>query len=318
MKRRGVVLLITVGFITVIMAVIGYQFTLVDRGLKRASQESFYYQSALLLHDVQKKLLPGVLDQILAECGDISRAECLEGFLSMSYDIPTPLINDPTVGTVVITLKPPATGFDPNRFKTLTTPEQREFFQVFTETQQLIDSQLLMDLIDLALETNATRDSYSFLQYDEDIPLNDIFFRKGEIVDREQFDVILDAYYARTLDKKVYHLDWDAFLDFRTGESPPVFALLKSEYCKSLFPDQPVEWIRTYCDNEEDIFYTEEDTGFSQADINRTRDDFGISFVPDTSQVLVEVLFTREEHSARFRFMYDLGSKKALWTETAM
>ena len=315
--RRGVVLLITVGFITAIMAVIAYQFAIVDKGLKRASKETFYYQSSLLLYDIQHKLLPIVLKEVVHQCGNISQEECMESFLTMTYNVPTPLLNDPIIGTAVVTLKPPASGFDLNRFKTLTTPEEREFFQVFTQTQNLIDSQLLLDLIDLALETNATADSYAFLKSEEDIPVNDIFFRKGTIVDREQFDVILDAYYARTLDKKIYALDWENFLDFRTEGSAPVFSVLKKEYCRSLFPDQPVAWLKTYCENEDEVFYTKEDTGISDED-NRTQEVFGITFTPDTKKVLVEVDFTQEENSAHFRFLYDLSANTVRWTEVKM
>ena len=317
MKRRGVVLLITIGFITAIMAVIAYQFTIVDRGLKRTAQETFYYQSSLLLYDVQRTLLPNVLKEVQSQCGgDISKAECLEGFLSMSYDIPTPLINDPMIGTVVITLLPPASGFDPERLKSL-SPEKRDFFRVFA--QELIYPDLLMELIDLALETNSTiNSSYEYLKSDDDIPINDFFFRKGSIVDREQFNIILDSYYAKTLDKKVYALDWDNFLDFRTQKSKPVFALLKKEYCHALYPDQSVKWQEDYCDNADGIFYSEEDIGFSAEDINRTKNVFGISFTPDTKYVRVLVDFSREELSAKFRFMYDLSSQKVLWNEILM
>ena len=317
MNRRGVVLLITIGFITAIMAVIGYQFTIVDRGFKRTAQETFYYQSSLLLHDIQKTLLPNVLKEVLNQCGSgASKSECFEGFLSMSYDIPTPLINDPTIGTVVITLLPPATGFDPDGLKKL-TPEERDFFRVFT--QELIYPDLLMELMDLALETNSSvNSSYEYLKADEDIPINDIFFRKGTIVDREQFDVILNAYYAKTLDKKIYTLDWNSFLDFRTQASHPVFSLLKKGYCHALFADRPVEWQQTYCDNADGIFYAEEDVGFSEEDINRTKETLGISFTPDTTFVRVQVDFSRDDLFAKFRFMYNLSTQKVLWNEISM
>jgi hypothetical protein len=317
MNRRGVVLLITVGFITAIMAIIAYQFAIVDRGLKRASEETFYYQSALLLHDVQKKLLPTVLKEVLNQCGDLSKEECLEGFLSMSYNLPTPLLNDPTIGTAVITLSPPAKGFDPNGFKTL-APDDRVFFGVFT--QELIDPLLLMELVDLALDTNSSvNSSYEYLKTDNDIPINNIFFRKGDIVDREQFDVILDAYYARTLDKKVYSLPWDEFLDFRTQNEPPVFALIKPEYCRSLFPDQPIEWQRTYCENEDEILYTEADvTGIPYAELNATLATHNITFEPNTKTVLVDVDFTQDEHTAHFRFLYDLSANTVRWTEVTL
>ncbi len=316
MRRRGVVLLITIGFITTIMAIIGYQFTIVDRGLKRAAQESFYYQSALLLNDVQKKLLPTVIKEVLQQCGTVSRKECLEGFMEMSYNLPTPLLNDPMIGTVVITLHPPASGFDPNSFKTLPL-EKRDFFARFA--QELIDPQLLMELIDLALDTNATvNSSYEYLKSDDDIPINGVFFRKGEIIDKEQFDVILDTYYARTLDKKVYSLAWDAFLDFRSS-GHPLFYLMKEPYCRALFPDQPPEWVDTYCKNEEELYYSQESvTGIDSNDLNRTAYTYDLIFEPDTDAVLVDVDFTREENHARFRFMYDLTAGKSLWIETRL
>lgn len=316
MKRRGVVLLITVGFITVIMAIIGYQFTIVDRGLKRASQETFYYQSALLLHDVQKKLLPTVLNEVLKGCEGSDKTVCLEGFLEYAYGAPTFLVNDLQIGTAVVTLLPPASGFDPDRFKSIPF-ENRGFFEAFT--RELVYPQLLMEMIDLALDTNSSiAATYEYLKSDDDIPINDIFFRKGTIVDREQFDVILDAYYARTLDEKVYSLKWDQFLDFRT-EGKPLFALLKPEYCRALFAEQTIEWQESYCVNEEDIFYTQEDvTGIEPDDLNATESAGLITFKPNTRSVLVQVDFTQEEHTARFRFLYDLSNNSVRWTEMTM
>jgi hypothetical protein len=313
MNRRGVVLLITIGFITAIMAIIGYQFTIVDRGLKRVSQESFYYQSALLLNDVQKKLLPTVVKEVRRQCGTMSREDCMTGFLEMSYNLPTPLINDPQIGTVVITLKPPSSGFDPNSFKTIPS-DKRGFFTAFA--QELIDPQLLMELIDLALDTNdSVHSSYLYLKNDDDIPINDVFFRKGNIVDREQFDQILDAYYSRTLDKKVYALEWDDFLDFRTSGGP-LFYLMKESYCRALFPDQPPEWLDTYCKNESEIQYTQEDvTGIPADDLNITVNDYHLIFDPDPDTVLIEVDFSHESDHARFRFMYGLASGKIRWTD---
>lgn len=313
--RRGVILLITVGFITAIMAVIAYQFAIVDKGLKRSSEEGFYYQCALLLNDVQTKLLPSVMQEVVASCSGGKKADCLEGFLSMSYNLPTPLINDPVIGTVVITLEPPVSGFDINRFKNL-SPGQREFFRIFA--QKLDDVTLLEELIDLTLETNTSNTSYEYLITDDDLPVNSIFFRHGEIVDREQFDVILKSYYAKTKDDKVYSLDWDAFLDYRTS-GHPTFATLKEPYCRALFFEKDSQWLDTYCKNEEEIFFSQDDvTGITQDDLNATLNPHGITFAPDTTAVLVKTDITQGDNSASFRFMYDLNANHASWTEADM
>lgn len=314
--RRGVILLITVGFITAIMAVLAYQFAIVDKGLKRSSKEGFYYQCALLLSDVQTKLLPGVMQEVTASCAGGSKSDCLEGFLSMSYNLPTPLINDPVIGTVIITLEPPVSGFDINSFKKF-TPDKREFFEVFA--QKLDEAKLLEELIDLTLETNVSvNDSYGYLLADDDLPVNSIFFRHGEIVDREQFDVILDSYYAKTKDDKVYTLDWDGFFDYRASGRPS-FATLKESYCRALFFDKDQQWLDAYCKNEEEIFFSRDDvTGITPNDLNATLTPHGIDFPPDTNAVLVKTDITQGDNSASFRFMYDLNANQVLWTEADM
>jgi hypothetical protein len=317
MRRKGVILLITVAFITAIMALIGYQFSLVDNGLKRTGKEAFDYQSALLLHDVQKILIPQML--VAVSGSDVNSSvvkEIIGDTLSAWYNIPTPLISDPVIGSATVTLRPSASGFDINRFKTF-PPDQRGFFEFFA--QELADRNLLMDLIDLALETNASVNAtYAYLVNDNDLPLNDPFFHRGLIADPAQFRIIQDAYFAKTKDKKIYTLPWENFLDFDSGGSPN-FSFMGYEYCRAVFFERPPTWHDTYCRNEEGLVYDYEEAGFYPDDLNASPiKEHAIIFSPYSRNILVEVDFVQDFHEGRFRFMYDIEAKKALWTEAEL
>jgi len=320
--KKGVVLLITVGFITAIMGVIAYQFTIIDRGLKRSTDETFYYQSALLLADINEKLLPTILKQVNAADlnGSTSKDtnETIGMMISSYYNIPFPLINDEVIGTAVITLKPAGTHFNINDFKNLDPlNEERNFFDYFT--QDLYDRPLLADLIDLALENNISRDpmEYEYLRQDDDLVLNSPFFRRGEIVDRDQFAQILDAYYARTKDKTIYKLPWDDFLDF-TSVSPRNISYLSEAYCKSLFYDKPLEWHDLVCKNEDETIFTEAELSDLPTDYNATMINHGITFDAFAPKFLIDIDYTVGEKSASFEMLYDLVKTKTLWVRAKL
>lgn len=320
--RKGVVLLITVGFITAVMALIAYQFAIIDRGLKRSTDETFYYQSALLLADINEKLLPSLLKGLdfsdnNDSNGSISNSnkESIGLVISGYYNIPFPLINDEGIGTAVVTLKPSGTRFNINDF-TAFDADHRGFFEYFT--RDLDDHQLLMDLIDLALENNASNGSYNYLLQDADLPLNSVFFRKKEIVDRDQFTLILDAYFGKTKDKKVYTLPWDDFLDFRSAK-PMNISFLSYEYCKSLFYDKPQEWHEHVCKNEEElIFSPEELPDLANSDDNKTMHDHGITFDLYNPNILIDVAYSSQEKHSDFVLLFDIEKSKTLWIEAKL
>jgi len=302
-QRKGVVLLITVGFITAIMALIAYQFSITDRGLKRTSKEKFYYQSSLILADIHEKLIPEMLKGLKSlDTNDSSNKETTAQALNSYFNVPFPIINDEKIGSAVVTISPVDTKFNINRFKTL-KDEKRDFFRLFT--QDLEDNMLLIDLIDLALETNqSVTSAYEYLKNDDTLALNSIFFRRGEIVDMEQFGTILDSYYAMTKDKKAYELKWDDFLDFQSyGKTP--FSHISYEFCRTVFSYKNIEWIERYCSNEDAILYSQEDMPFDSDD-NATFNSYNITFENYNPVIRVDIDISQNENSSHFRFFYDI------------
>ena len=315
-KRRGVVLLITIGFITAITALIGYQFSIVDNGLKRTSSEKFYYQSSLLLADIQQKLIPEVLKELKSmDTNDSQNKDIIAQTISGYYNVPFPIINDEKIGNAVITITPADTKFNINNLKKLSS-EKRVFFENFT--QDLEDPILITDMIDLVLETNDTiSSSYEYLKNENNLQLNSIFFRRGEIVNIEQFNTILDNYYTMTKDKKIYSLNWDEVFSFESYNKKMVFSEISYEFCKTIFSYKDSEWIGIYCtnnqedtDSDEEIIPPCEEIASDDED-NITLSSYNIVCKNYNPIIQISVDIMQNENSANFKFMYDIEKSKA-------
>lgn len=302
-QKKGVILLITVGFITAITALIAYQFSVTDKGLKRTAEEKFYYQSALILSDVNQKLIPELLKELKSlDANNSDSKNLIADYLSAYYDLPFPVVNDESLGTVVVTISPADTKFNINLLKNI-KDEDREFFRFFI--QELEDRMLLIDLIDLALETNSSiSTAYEYLKNDGSIEINSIFFRKGEIVDMEQFEVILNSYYKISKDKKVFELNWDKFIDFSSFDKVS-FSSISYEFCKAGFFDKGSDWIDSYCKNEERKYF-EKDEVLPDDDDNITLNRYNITFEKYSPIIEVNIDISQNENSSNFRFFYNI------------
>ena len=314
-RRRGVVLLITIGFMITLMALIGYQLTLVDKGLKQSSREGFYYQSSLVLSDIRSKLVPQMLQELSGmDLNDTDSQEVVGEILSAWYDIPFPLINDEKFGSVTVTIQPAAKRFNINQMASLPI-YNRIFFEHFTNT--LVDNMLLMDMIDLALQTDANiTNRWQYLAQDNDLVLNSPFFRKGSITSKEQFDIILKAYADQMKDPKVYELPWDDFVTFHDTKKLS-FAQLSDTFCQYLFYERGPSWWQSHCKNPEMIPYTEEDIHPSE-DENLTLHYLKIDFNAYDPQMLIDVFIEQNGLEARYEMFYDISAKKTLWTRAKL
>ncbi len=314
-QRSGVVLLITIGFMITLMALIGYQLTLVDRGLKQSGKEAFFYQSSLVISDIRSKLVPQMLGELgTMDMNDTDNQEVVGSMLSAWYDIPFPLIQDEKFGTVTVTVKPGNDRFNINDMAKLPMI-QREFFEHFT--QGLIDPMLLMNMIDLALNTDENISSgWQYLAQDSDLVINSPFFRKGSITCKEQFHTILKAYADQVKDPKVYDLPWDDFVSFY-GTEKLSFSQLSYPFCKNLFFNRGTAWWETYCKNPEMVHFSREDVRPGE-DENATLKTLKIDFDSYDPQMRIGVLIEQNGLESEFDLLFDIKTKKTLWTRAKL
>ena len=302
-SKKGVVLLITIFFITTISAIIAYQFSIVKHGIKRVSKEQFYFQSMVILKDMQEKYLKDLTKELQAINNDTNSSDDAMSMLREFYGIALNPIDDEKVGRVLVTINPAFSKFNINKLKYFTA-ENRFFFQSFIEDTR--DPELFLNLIDLVLETNQTiaNGSYDYLVYDDTLSINSPSFRKKEIVNFEQFNTILEDYYKKTSDDKMKKLPWREFISF-SGQSLQ-FNDLSSEYCKAIFNQRDKEWKKEYCDNQENIEFKKEDLAVSD-DENLTLSLHGIEFASKDFKILVNLDIIQDTTKANFKFIYDIN-----------
>ena len=325
-KKRGVILLISMGFIIAIFGLIGIQAATMSNGLERLNKETMITQSNLIYANMQEQFIPGFLNQFVAPImssteGDANKSMVIHTFLSM-FENGIPLnslgIEFPNFDILILKISASSTKLNINNFKDIQTDEQRDilrttFEQYFVENQ-IDDPTLFFNLVDRVLETNSSRDEWEYLANDESYSINSPFFRREHIYDMEHFQEILQIYVDETNNTRIYKLPWADLIQFE--ESTVEFCKMSPELRKIIFPYQHEIWL------EEDILRVEESadslTGFgiaecNQEDYNSTKeiqevmDVFQLSFQKH-SVVDCELYIANDTVEYEYHFKIDLDS----------
>lgn len=302
MKKHGIALLLTLLFIATTTVLIAILFGLTDKALQRGGEEHFMTQADYMLYDIRETVLPIAL-QFLNDPAVVqyaTDADKIAFFNDLIYDLPFPLLDDPELGSVTVTIRPDSVGLNLNRLKNLDF--DRAFLErYFMEVHYLRDPALFFDLVDLVLQTE--RDGYGYLESDKSLPVNDPFYRKGELVNFRQFQGILESYVQLTDDEEILKIPWKELLDFDNRVYVD-FHHMAPEYCKMLFPERNPSWWEEFCTNPMGTVYKKDDLYLSNTEESwLIEHNATFTFNP---QVKCLVRFVQNGQEGDFTFRYNL------------
>jgi len=197
--KKGIALLITIGFIAILSAVIAYMFSLSNKVLTTNTKMQQINQSAVLVDDV-KTLLDSYAH---AAKNDNNLSRFLMGIppfydskngLSLEVDT-IPLSNRININAILINNK-----VDQNIVK---------YLQNICATYNVLDSTFFISLVLDTIDTDENaRQALS------EISVENLKYTNGSIADKREFKV-LERYYAEVAqDKNIFNIPWDQFIYF--------------------------------------------------------------------------------------------------------
>lgn len=197
--KKGIALLITIGFIVVLTALIAYIFTLSNRAFEEVNSVEKRDQSQVLFSDVKK-----ILDSYV---GEIEDDKDFSNFLSG-----TPPFYDSKSGLwLEVEIKPLSDKININSILVNKKVNKNIvlFLQNICETYNILDPNFFISLIlDSIDEDSVEREALS------EISLHKINYSNGSIYDKSQFKV-LENYYADVVqDKNIFSVPWGQLIYF--------------------------------------------------------------------------------------------------------
>jgi len=197
--KKGVALLITIGFLTVLTALIGYMFSISKKTFDEVNRVEIRNQSSIIFSDVK------VLLDSYAK--DVKDSEDLSNFL-----LGTPLFYDKKSGLflqVKMNYLSNKVNINSILIKNKTDNNIVLFLQNICETYNILDSSffiaLLLDTID---EDEVSRQALS------EISRENIKFSNLRLIDMSHFETLLDYYTEITKDDNIKKVPWGKLIYF--------------------------------------------------------------------------------------------------------
>ena len=197
--KKGIALLLTLGFIAILSALIAFVLSLTNRVYDEVNSVHIKNQSSILFSDV-KKLLDSYSDQIE---NDNDLTNFLRGAppfydtkskLGLNVEI-TPLNNRININSILIDKK--------------TDKNLIQFLRNVCEKYNILDPNFFISLIlDTIDKDSLEREALS------EISLQNLKYSNGAIYDMDQF-TLLEKYYASTVqDKNIFKVPWKQLIYF--------------------------------------------------------------------------------------------------------
>ncbi len=201
--KKGIALLITLGFITLLTALIAYLFSINEELFGTFEDIDTINQSAILFEDY-KRILDSKIEKIENDTD-------LEGlFLTI------PPVVDPKSGlSTQVSIEPLSNKMDLNRifYKGKIDKSIIKFLENVSEIYNISDIHFLISLILDTVDTDdEEREPYS------EIVLEDKKFSNGKVVNSAHFFKLLNYYAKNIHDDSVLKVPWDKMVYFGSGK----------------------------------------------------------------------------------------------------
>jgi len=202
--KKGIALLITIGFIVILTALIAYIFTLSNRAFEEVNNVQKRDQGQVLLSDVKK-----LLDSYTSE---IENDKDFSNFLSGT----PPFYDDKSGLGLEVIIKPLSGKININSILINKKVDKNivQFLQNVCETYNILDPSFFISLIlDTVDEDTLEREALS------EISLHKIRYSNGSIYNKTQFKA-LEKYYADVVqDKNIFSVPWEQLIYFGSKNS---------------------------------------------------------------------------------------------------
>ena len=197
--KKGVVLLVTMGFIVALIGLIAYLFSLSDRMFDRVNQIQKRDQSAVLFSDVK-----GLIDSYAK---DVKSDDNLSVFLS---GVP-PFYDSKSGLELEISMTSLSDKININSIllKGKIDKNIKKYIENICETYNVLDPSLFISII---LDTIDIDDIAR--EVSSEISLVNTKFSNGSIFSKKQFDTLLNYYARIAQDQNIFKIPWDKLIYF--------------------------------------------------------------------------------------------------------
>ncbi len=197
--KKGIALLITIGFIVILTSLIAYIFTLSNRAFDEVNNVKKRDQSAVLCSDVKK-----LLDSYASEIEDD------KDFSTFLLGTP-PFYDDRSGLGLEVEIKPLSDKININSILINKKINKNlvQFLQKICETYNILDPSFFIALVlDSIDQDSVEREALS------EISLHEVKYSNGSIYNKTQFE-ILENYYADVVqDKNIFNVPWNQLIYF--------------------------------------------------------------------------------------------------------
>jgi len=302
LKRNAIALLVTISFVTVIVALIGISSGIVNDSFKRVSDKLFLIQGNVLFSD-----MIGILKEA---SGDVNDSMGLDLFLS----VPLFFENKQNDLSVDISFKSEASTININHLlEEGNTSKKRDpyapiplksvyeaYFDRILTVYNLSDKIMLLSMIADTLDTDLDERSTG-----SEIALQDPFFTQGHIYSMQHFEQILEAYKKQTLDFYVDSVPWDLLIGFHADQTD--FNHMTPEVLQHLAPEIDPESLPMFTTDKIDIYEDMDGLPFDTETKERLKEMQIVFYNPTVSGIMN---IRNGERRMQIAFLYDLSNKK--------
>lgn len=249
MKKKAIVLFLTISFIAVISTIVALYFTLTDDSIKRSEKEQFLVQSNLFMYNIKNDILPifnetiktifsspmaELIKEYADEEFDEERAK-IEIYSTYVYNTPFPLQSAGQTVSGTILCKPFNRNLNVNLFRdfndSFRATFQNKFKIALNNSYDLQDPDTLIELINYAV--GATPREYSYLVNKEELEINSLNLEENKIGSFTIWNKLLSDYEKLTDDKNIYKVPWEDLVSFQ-GEFLD-YNQMSQDLCKTVF-----------------------------------------------------------------------------------
>ncbi len=295
MKKRGIVLMMTLVLITLMMGIVALVLTQSDR-LSRLGNNAFYQSASLRAINDLEQQLPSLLSPITG-------AEELD----LAMRLPLQLENKKRDFSLKAQLSSSYNRFNIN---TLMSPDGKVndanialFMRVFTG-HPIADSDMLLKLILDTIDTDTVARAT-----DTEIRESQSDFKNGLIANEAHFNLILSRYIEITRDTAVLSIPWNLYIGYE-GEKMD-FNAINAETLSLILPNTSSEKIRSLTQFRTKAYVTKEEAITAEPALGAVFDNYFFIYKAGISYNLVcDVRLSENSHEEHIKFQYNLLDKK--------
>lgn len=295
MKRRGIVLMMTLVLITVMMGIIAVILTQSER-LSRVANNAFFQSITLRIVNDLEQQLPSLLSVVTGP-----------EQLDLAMRIPLQLETKKRDFILRAQLASPYSRLNINRVMSSDGKIDEAYvtlvMRIFV-THPIADADLLIKLIFDTIDTDTVERGI-----DTEIASEQSDFKNGSIVDFTQFKTILERYIQLTRDTAVLSIPWEAYIGYEGDKMD--FNAVNTETLSLVLPNVSPEKIRALTFFRTKAYVMKEEVIAAEPALASLFDTYFFIYKAGYPYNLsCDVRVSENTHNEHIKFQYNLLEKK--------